>query len=40
MRAACCEVIDVKYNPEYQAKVIESVIGPAVFYDKKNIKKE
>ena len=27
VRAACCEVIDQKYNPEYQAKVIASVIG-------------
>lgn len=26
VRAACCEVIDQKYNPEYQAKVIVSLI--------------
>jgi hypothetical protein len=26
VRADCCEIIDQKYNPAYQAKVISSVI--------------
>ena len=31
VRASCCEVIDQKYNPEYQAKVIARVIGENSF---------
>jgi glycosyltransferase involved in cell wall biosynthesis len=31
VRAACCEVIDRKYNPEYQAEVIARVIGENSF---------